>query len=305
VRDRRKVGADCLLEESQESGLLPITGCVHVSRLLTVLSAAHTPHRYGIMLLEGVRMSELKPCMICGTDVGNDPNGVMSVSPNAQEGERVEYFCAEHNPNPPSAEQLADRERQELEAGAAALRAEEGLIRQLIDLDHPVTPVDRANIGTILLRMQKKLIALHNQMQEVQGKPIIPPIPPSSQPAPIPEGGEPPVGEPDPPRPLYRVIVHHLWTPTPDEQIYQGADVRFGEVLEAVQHAGGTFMGGLLGEQQSSIMFHALTDDVVDRVRQSLDIPNRHRVHVIQYLPEFPYGAPLVIWRQDSEDSEP
>jgi hypothetical protein len=47
--------------------------------------------------------------------VGNDPNGAMHVSPNAQENERVTYFCAEHNPNPPTAEQLADRERQELE----------------------------------------------------------------------------------------------------------------------------------------------------------------------------------------------
>lgn len=266
-----------------------------------MLSAAHTPHRYGIMLPEGVTMSELKPCVICGADVGNDSNGAMHIAPNGQEGERVTYFCAKHNPNPPSAEQLAARERQELEGAAAALHAEEGLIRQLIDLDHPVTPVDRSNIGTILLRMQQQLIALHNQIQEMQGKPIIPQVPPTGKQAPIPDGGETPAGEPDPPRPMYRVIVDHLWTPTPDEQIYHGTDVRFGEVLEAVQHAGGTFMGGSPGEQQSRIMFHAPTDDVVDRVRERLDIPTRHRVHLIQYLPEFPYGAPLVIWRQDVE----
>jgi len=266
-----------------------------------MLSAAHTPHRYGIMLPEGVTMSELKPCVVCGTDVGNDLNGVMHVSPNAREGERVTYFCAEHNPDPPTAEQLADRERQELEGAAAALHAEEGLIRQLIDLDHPVTPVDRANIGTILLGMQKRWIALHNQLQEMRGKPIIPPNPPSSQQAPMSKGGETPVSEPDPPRPLYRVIVDHLWTPTPDEQIYHGTDVRFGEALKAVQQAGGTYMGGMHSEQQSRIMFHAPTDDVVDRVRESLDIPKRHRVHLVQYLPEFPYGAPLVIWRHDAE----
>lgn len=267
-----------------------------------MLSTAHTPHRYGIMLPEGVAMSDLKPCVVCATDVGNDPNGVMQVSPNAQEGERVTYFCAEHNPNPPSAEQLADRERQELEGAAAALHAEEGLIRQLIDLDHPVMPVDRSNIGIVLLRMLKKLIALQNQIQEMQGKPIIPPIPLPRNQAPMPEGGEKPAGEPDVPRPLYRVIVDHLWTATPDEQIYHGTDVRFGEALKAVQQAGGTYMGGMHSEQQSRIMFHAPTDDVVDRVRESLDIPKRHCVHLVQYLPEFPYGAPLVIWRQSLED---
>ncbi|MDQ2744865.1 MAG: hypothetical protein M3Z66_21580 [Chloroflexota bacterium] len=247
-------------------------------------------------------MSELKPCVVCGADVGNDPNGAMQVSPNAHGSGRVTYFCAEHNPNPPTAEQLADRERQDLEAGAAELHAEEGLIRQLIDLDHPVTPVDRANIGTILLRLQQRWIALHNQLQVMQGKPIIPLIPPPSKQAPMPKGGDTPVSEPDPPRPLYRVIVDHLWTPTPDEQIYHGTDVRFGEVLQAVQHAGGTYMGGMHSEQQSQIRFHAPTEDVVDRVRESLDIPTRHRVQLIQYLPEFPYGAPLVIWRHDLED---
>lgn len=246
-------------------------------------------------------MSELKPCVVCGTDVGNDPNGVMHVALNAQEGGRVTYFCAEHNPDPPTAEQLADRERQELEGAAAALHAEEGLIRQLIDLDHPVTPVDRSNIGTILLRMQKRWIALHNQLQELEGKPIIPPIPPPRKGSPSPEGGEAPLSEPDLLRPLYRVIVDHLWTPTPDEQIYHGTDVRFGEALKAVQQAGGTYMGGMHSEQQSQIMFHAPTEDVVDRVRESLDIPTRHRVQLIQYLPEFPYGAPLVIWRHDAE----
>jgi len=254
------------------------------------------------MLPEGVTMSELKPCVVCGADVGNDPNGAMQVSPNAQGSERVTYFCAEHNPNPPTAEQLADRERQELESAAAALHAEEGLIRQLIDLDHPVTPVDRANIGTVLLRMQERWIALYNQLQQMQGKPIIPPIPPPSKQAPMPKGGDTPVSDPDVPRPLYRVIVDHLWTPTPDEQIYHGTDVRPGEVLQAVQHAGGTYMGGMYSEQQSQIMFHAPTEDVVDRVRESLDIPTRHRVQLIQYLPEFPYGAPLVIWRHDLED---
>ena len=139
----------------------------------------------------------------------------------------------------------------------------------------------------------------------MQGKPIIPPIPPPSKQAPTPEGGEKPAGEPDVLRPLYRVIVDHLWTPTPDEQIYHGADVRFGEALKAVQKAGGTYMGGMRSEQQSQIMFHAPTDDVVDRVRKSLDMPTRHRVQLIQYLPEFPYGAPLVIWRQGSPDSAP
>lgn len=64
-------------------------------------------------------------------------------------------------------------------------------------------------------------------------------------------------------------------------------------------------MGGMYSEHQSQIMFHAPTEDVVDRVRESLDIPTRHRVQLIQYLPEFPYGAPLVIWRHDLEDPAP
>jgi hypothetical protein len=112
-------------------------------------------------------------CTVCGRDVGKDPGGVMRVHPE-EGGDRYEYFCAEHNPNPPTPEQVADMERQEFEAGMASLRAEVHLIRSLVDLDRPVTPADRANIATELLRMLDRFIGFENKFRAMEGKPPIP-----------------------------------------------------------------------------------------------------------------------------------
>lgn len=115
-----------------------------------------------------------KLCSVCGTPVGNDSRGVMVVQPDGSATGKITYYCGEHNANPPTAEQLADRERQEMEAAAAFVRSQEERIRQLIDLDRPVTAVDRANIGTLLLSMHQRLVALANEVRQIQGKEPIP-----------------------------------------------------------------------------------------------------------------------------------
>ena len=119
-------------------------------------------------------MSTDKTCVICGKHVGDDPGGVMHVYPNSDGSSKIEYFCAEHNPNPPTPEQLADRERQEEEAGIATLRSEDALIREMVNADRPVSIGDRANIGMLLLRALDRFIWQENRWRALEGKPPIP-----------------------------------------------------------------------------------------------------------------------------------
>src|SRR5438309_10282286 len=109
----------------------------------------------------------LKQCKVCGKPIGDDPLGVMIVQPDGSQTGKVTYFCGEHNPNPPSPEQLADRERQEIEAAASFVLSQEQIIRQLIDLDRPMSASDRANIGTLLLSMHQRLHAFGNELRQL------------------------------------------------------------------------------------------------------------------------------------------
>src|SRR5947209_18773713 len=126
----------------------------------------------------------MKQCTVGGKLVENDPFGVMIVQPDGSQTGKVTYFCGEHNPNPPSPEQLADRERQEIAAAASFVLSQEQIIRQLIDLDRPMSASDRASIGTLLLGMHQRLHALGNELRQMQGKDPIPMRPPPPQPSP-------------------------------------------------------------------------------------------------------------------------
>lgn len=70
---------------------------------------------------------------------------------------------------------VAGQERQDDEAGLAALWAEEMLIRTLTDLERPVTPVDRANIAVELLRVLDGFIGQENKLRLAEGRSPIPP----------------------------------------------------------------------------------------------------------------------------------
>lgn len=128
----------------------------------------------------GLQMGNLcvsiqKGCKVCGRDVSDDPGGVMNVYPDGHGTNKIEYLCAEHNPNPATTEQLAERERQDLEASIAALKSEVRLLRELMDLNRPVTPGDRFNIGMELLRMLDRFIGQENKLRAMEGKPPFPP----------------------------------------------------------------------------------------------------------------------------------
>jgi hypothetical protein len=69
---------------------------------------------------------------------------------------------------------LTSRDRQDLEAAAVSLRAEEHLIRGLMDLSREVTPADRANIGVELTRFLDRFIGQENKLRAMEGKPPIP-----------------------------------------------------------------------------------------------------------------------------------
>lgn len=69
---------------------------------------------------------------------------------------------------------LSGQDRQELEAAGAFLRAEEHLIRGLMDLSREVTPADRANIGMELLRFLDRFIGQENTLRVMEGKPPLP-----------------------------------------------------------------------------------------------------------------------------------
>jgi len=225
----------------------------------------------------------------------------MIVQPDGSKTGKVTYFCGEHNPNPPTPAQLADQERQEVEAAAAFVRSQEELIRQLIDLDRPVTAVDRANIGTLLLGMHQRLVALANEVRRMQGKEPIPLRPPAAPRPPPPRE----VGEPAPiHRPQYRIIVRHLWEPSIGEQVHTSRDVRYVDLIEAVNRAGATWIAGSPGEEESAVTFHAPSDDVLERVRQAVEVPGRHQATMLQYLPDFPYGAPLTVWRRSEIEAK-
>lgn len=117
---------------------------------------------------------EEKLCAVCGRDVNERPGGVVHVFPNEEGGYRREHYCVDHNPKPPTAEQRAARERAELEAAVAGLRFEEVLIGSLQDLHRPVTPADRANIGTELIRFLDRFVGHENRLRALEGKPPIP-----------------------------------------------------------------------------------------------------------------------------------
>lgn len=69
---------------------------------------------------------------------------------------------------------LTNQDRQDVEAAAASLRAEERLIRGLMDLTREVTPADRANIGMELIRFLDRFIGQENKLRAMEGKPPLP-----------------------------------------------------------------------------------------------------------------------------------
>jgi hypothetical protein len=240
-----------------------------------------------------------KRCNVCGKPVADDPLGVMIVQPDGSKTGKVTYFCGEHNPNPPSPEQLADRERGEIQGAASFLLEQDHMIRQLIDLDRPVSAGDRASIGTLLLGMHHRVHALTNELRQMQGKEPIPMRPTGIRRSPTQR--EPGEAESTPPllRPQYRIRIRHLWEPSIDEQVHTGMDVRYVDVITAIHGAGATFLSGSPGELESSFTFHAPSDEVLARVHQAVEVPGRHQATMLQYLPEFPRGAPLTIWRRE------
>jgi hypothetical protein len=98
----------------------------------------------------------------------------MRVYPNAEGDGRIEYHCADHNPNPLTPEQLADKDRREDEVGIAALRVEEAMIREMVNSNSPVTSGDRAKTGIPLPRALDRFIWQENEWRALQGKPPIP-----------------------------------------------------------------------------------------------------------------------------------
>ena len=43
----------------------------------------------------------------------------------------------------------------------------------------------------------------------------------------------------------------------------------------------------------------APSDDVVESVRQLVEVPGQHQARMLQYLPDFPFGAPLTVWKRE------
>ena len=66
------------------------------------------------------------------------------------------------------------QERQDDQAGVGCLRVEEQLIHGLMDLHRPVTPVDRSNLATELLRMLDRFIGTQNELRELRKEPRLP-----------------------------------------------------------------------------------------------------------------------------------
>jgi hypothetical protein len=244
-------------------------------------------------------MYRAQSCAVCGELVDDEHPGVVVVHPDPVAGDRVEYFCAAHHPNPPTPEMVAEAERQELQAAVAAMGAEEQRIRRLIDLDRPVSPTDRSEIGRLLLGMHRRFIWVQNEVRSLQGKEPLPT--PATRTAPASDRGRGTHSEQALPPPNYRIVVEHLWDPSPDDQTHGQTDVRFAEVLLAVQAEGARFAGGSPGERESRVTFHAQDDATVERIRESLEVPGRHRVREVQYLPAFPEGAPRTIWRREPD----
>lgn len=113
-------------------------------------------------------------CSLCGRPTAEDSQAVQTVDFDELGRQRLRLYCGEHRPHTVTPEDLAADERQELEAGAMALRTQVMQIRDLMDLERPVTPIDRANIATILLRLHDRSVWLMHELRRLQGKPPIP-----------------------------------------------------------------------------------------------------------------------------------
>jgi hypothetical protein len=200
------------------------------------------------------------------------------------------WFCVHHNPSPPTPEQLADLERQEVEAAAATLRAEASRIGSLMELDRPVSTVDRANIGFLLFGLQQRVTALGNEVRALRGQPPIPQEPLATDAPPVAGTAEHRL------RPTYHFTVDYLGKPQPHEPFLDIGNVRFREFISIVQSQGGTIVSLSHDETWSSIKFTVQDDSLIDTIRHELDRTGRLQVRTIHYSADPPYSDLELLW---------
>jgi hypothetical protein len=234
-------------------------------------------------------------CSICGAPVGGDSPGVQRVTPMDDGSFTSTWFCAEHTPSPPTAEQIADRERQEIEAAAAFVRNESHRIRALMELDRPLSTVDRANIGILLHRLHQRVSALGNELRALRGEPPIPIEPLGHDASPTSAVDDQPL------RPQYTIAVDYRGEPLPGEPFVDIENARFREFIAIVQSAGGEVMSLMPDERSSSLKFTFPDDREIDDIRQEIDATGRLRVRTVHYSANPPYSPLETIWTREED----